>query len=114
MQYGFNVNANGDNRLTQHRNHGYIEKHPEIFKSGSLNKFSGLSHYRWTLDEPRDYEFLQRVFSRLYQQDQIFLASDVLALLETEPELMQLNCDIVRNEGYLKSLIEDGNVNVQS
>jgi spore coat polysaccharide biosynthesis protein SpsF len=91
----------------------YIEKHPEIFKSGSLKKFSGLSHYRWTLDEPRDYEFLQRVFSRLYQQDQIFLASDILALLETEPELMQLNSDIVRNEGYLKSLIEDGNSNVQ-
>ena len=92
----------------------YIEKHPETFKSGSLKKFSGLSHYRWTLDEPRDYEFLQRVFSRLYQQDQIFLASEVLALLETEPELMQLNSDIVRNEGYLKSLIEDGNVNVQT
>ena len=91
----------------------YIEKHPEIFKSGSLKKFSGLSHYRWTLDEPRDYEFLQRVFSRLYRQDQIFLASDVLTLLETEPELMQLNSDIVRNEGYLKSLIEDGNSNVQ-
>lgn len=92
----------------------YIEKHPGIFKSGSLKKFSGLSHYRWTLDEPRDYEFLQRVFSRLYQPDQIFLASDVLALLENEPELMQLNSEIVRNEGYLKSLIEDGNVNVQT
>ncbi|MBK8761687.1 MAG: glycosyltransferase family protein [Sulfuritalea sp.] len=92
----------------------YIEKHPEIFKSGGLKKYSGLSHYRWTLDEPRDYEFLQRVFTRLYQQGQIFLASDVLALLEKEPELMQLNSDIVRNEGYLKSLIEDGNVNVQT
>lgn len=92
----------------------YIEKHPEIFKSGGLKKFSGLSHYRWTLDEPRDYEFLQGVFSRLYQQDQIFLASDLLALLENEPELMQLNSDIVRNEGYIKSLIEDGNVNVQT
>lgn len=92
----------------------YIEKHPEIFKSGGLKKFSGLSHYRWTLDEPRDYEFLQRVFTRLYHQGQIFLASDVLALLENEPELMQLNSDIVRNEGYLKSLIEDGNVNVQT
>jgi spore coat polysaccharide biosynthesis protein SpsF len=92
----------------------YIEKHPEIFKSGGLKKFSGLSHCRWTLDEPRDYEFLQRVFTRLYQQGQIFLVSDVLVLLENEPELMQLNSNIVRNEGYLKSLIEDGNVNVQT
>jgi len=92
----------------------YIEKHPEIFKSGGLKKFSGLSHYRWTLDEPRDYEFLQRIFTKLYQQDQLFLASDVLTLLENEPELFQINSDIVRNEGYLKSLIKDGTVNVQT
>lgn len=92
----------------------YIEKHPEIFKCGGLKKFSGLSHYRWTLDEPRDYEFLQRIFTKLYQQDQLFLASDVLVLLENEPELLQINSDIVRNEGYLKSLIKDGTVNVQT
>jgi spore coat polysaccharide biosynthesis protein SpsF len=105
-----------DAALPSEREHvgPYIEKHPEIFKSGSLKKFSGLSHYRWTLDEPRDYEFLQKVFSRLFQKDRIFLARDILALLETEPELMQLNGDIVRNEGYLRSLFEDGNQNVQS
>ena len=92
----------------------YIEKHPEIFKSGGLTKFTGLSHHRWTLDEPRDYEFLQAVFLRLYRQDCTFLASDVLALVEIEPEFMCLNNNIVRNEGYLKSLIEDRKANVQS
>lgn len=92
----------------------YVEKHPELFKCGGFKKFSGLFHYRLTLDEPRDYDFLQRVFSRLYREDEIFLASDVLSLLENEPELTRLNSDIVRNEGYLKSLIEDGKVNVQT
>ncbi len=90
----------------------YIEKHPEMFKSGGFTKFTGLSHHRWTLDEPRDYEFLQVVFSRLYRPDQIFLASDVLALLDNEPELININSSIVRNEGYLKSLLEDGKTNV--
>ena len=85
----------------------YIETHPEMFRCGGLNKFSGLSHYRWTLDEPRDYEFLTAVFSRLYSKDRIFLAADVMKLLDNEPELLQLNCNIVRNEGYLKSLIQD-------
>jgi spore coat polysaccharide biosynthesis protein SpsF (cytidylyltransferase family) len=92
----------------------YIEKHPEMFKSGGLKKFTGLSHHRWTLDEPKDYDFLQAVFSRLYQQDQIFLATDVLALLENEPELININNSIVRNEGYLKSLKQDRKINVQS
>ncbi len=90
----------------------YIEKHPEMFKSGGFTKFTGLSHHRWTLDEPRDYEFLQVVFSRLYRPDQIFLASDVLALLDNEPELININSSILRNEGYLKSLLEDGKTNV--
>ena len=91
----------------------YIEKHPEIFKSGALKKFTGLSHHRWTLDEPRDYEFLKTVFSTLHRENATFLAHDLLALLENEPELMKFNSNIVRNEGYLKSLIQDGNQHVQ-
>ena len=92
----------------------YIEKQPGLFKSGGLKKYSGLSHYRWTLDEPRDYEFLQAVFTRLYRPGSTFLAADVLALLEREPDLLQINSNIVRNEGYLKSLIEDRKANVQA
>lgn len=91
----------------------YIEKHPELFKTGGLYKFTCLTHYRWTLDEPRDYEFLQAIFAKLYQEDSLFLASDILALLKNEPELMDINSNIIRNEGYLKSLMEDKNANVQ-
>lgn len=94
-------------KLPSEREHvgPYIEKtHPEQFKIGSLEKFSGLSHHRWTLDEPRDYEFLQVVFARLYKEDVLFRTSEVLALMEREPDLMQINSGIIRNEGYLKSL----------
>jgi len=92
----------------------YIEKQPALFKSGGLVKFTGLSHHRWTLDEPRDHEFPQAVFSRLYQEGSPpFLASDVLALLAAEPQLMGINSSIVRNEGYLKSLQSDKDHHVQ-
>jgi len=91
----------------------YIERHPELFKIGGLRKFSGLSHYRWTLDEPKDYQFLKEVFSRIHCKGQIFLASDVLELMKAEPKLMHLNGHIPRNEGYIKSLSEDGIVNVR-
>ena len=114
--FGFNALARAwrEANLPSEREHvgPYIEKHPEIFKSGGLIKYNGLSHHRWTLDEPRDYEFLKTVFSRLYQRDRIFLASDVLALLENEPDLMRINGDIVRNEGYLNSLIKERKTNV--
>jgi spore coat polysaccharide biosynthesis protein SpsF len=102
-------------RLPSEREHvgPYIENHPELFKSGGLKKFTGLSHHRWTLDEPRDYEFLQAVFPRLHREDSPFLAFELLELLDKEPELMQLNGNIVRNEGYLKSLLEDRKAHVQ-
>lgn len=102
-------------KLKSEREHvgPYIEKHPELFKIGGLKKFTGLSHHRWTLDEPRDYKFLQAIFARLYREGTPFRASEVLELLEKEPELIAINSNIIRNEGYLKSLAEDRKANVQ-
>ena len=102
-------------KLKSEREHvgPYVEKHPELFKIGGYRKFTGLSHHRWTLDEPRDYEFLQAVFARLYREGTPFLAAEVLALLDKEPELVTINGNIIRNEGYLKSLAEDRRTDVQ-
>lgn len=99
-------------RLQSEREHvgPYIENHPELFKNGGLKKFTGLSHHRWTLDEPRDYEFLQVIFAQLYREGTSFLAPEVLSLLEAEPELLDINSNIIRNEGYLKSLKEERKV----
>lgn len=101
-------------KLPSEREHvgPYIENHPEIFKNGGMRKFTGMSHHRWTLDEPRDFAFLQNIFERLYRKDKPFLASDILGLLKREPELATINSNIVRNEGYLNSLIEDRKSNV--
>jgi hypothetical protein len=94
--------AHREAKLPSEREHvgPYIEKHPEWFRNGAVHKFQGLAHHRWTLDEPRDYKFLQAVFTRLYRADAPpFSAADVLALLAREPELAQINTDIIRNEG---------------
>lgn len=61
----------------------------------------------WTLDEEDDLRFLQAIYSRLYKPGKIFLTKDVLNLLKNEPEIMEINAGIIRNEGYLKSLAED-------
>lgn len=102
-----------DAHLPSEREHvgPYIEKNPQIFRSGGLEKFQGLQHMRWTLDEPRDYAFLSAVFSRLYQANHPFSAGDVLTLLTREPAIALINAGIVRNEGYLKSLQQDQHAN---
>lgn len=87
----------------------YVVNHPEWFRLGNLEKFTGLAHHRWTLDEPRDLAFLQAVFERLQRRDgKPFLAGDILDLLDREPELLNANQGIVRNEGLIKSISADG------
>jgi spore coat polysaccharide biosynthesis protein SpsF len=86
----------------------YVVNHPEWFRIGHLDKFKGLSHHRWTLDEPRDLAFLQTVFERLQRPDgRPFLTQELLDLLDREPQLAQVNDGIVRNEGLIKSLAAD-------
>lgn len=86
----------------------YIERTcPELFNTGGLIKFNNLSHHRWTLDEPNDYIFLKEIFSRLFNKDKLFLANDILELLDKEPELMKINNNILRNEGYQESLNDE-------
>jgi spore coat polysaccharide biosynthesis protein SpsF len=85
----------------------YMEGHPEKFKIGGYEKFKGMGHYRWTLDTEDDYKFLSEVFSRLYKENELFLTEDIVRLMEREPDLMQLNSHVQRNEGYIKSLDND-------
>jgi glutamate-1-semialdehyde 2,1-aminomutase/spore coat polysaccharide biosynthesis protein SpsF len=62
---------------------------------------------RWTVDEPADLEFMREIYRYLGQDNRIFGMNDVLRLLDEHPELLQINCGIVRNEGYYKSLARE-------
>jgi spore coat polysaccharide biosynthesis protein SpsF len=106
----------GEAQLESEREHvtPYLHGHPEIFRQGQFERFYDLGHHRWTLDEEADFRFLERVFHRLYREDLPFVASDVLALLKREPELMSINQGIIRNEGYLRSLEADHRAGVRS
>jgi len=85
----------------------YIENNPHLFQNGLLKLFQGLGSQRWTLDEPKDYELLSKIFNKLYQSDSPFLTHEILQFIKDNPELLTINSKIVRNEGYLKSLQED-------
>ena len=97
-------------KLPSEREHvgPYVEGHPELFKLGGLRKFDGmdLGRHRWTLDEPEDYELLTRIFDS-FPPKTIFQAKDVLDLFTQQPEWLQINKHIGRNEGYVRSLEED-------
>ena len=70
-----------------------------------------MEHLRWTLDTPEDQQLINEIFNELYSEDNIFLAKDILELLERKPNLLNINDKIVRNEGYIISLNDDEKVN---
>lgn len=89
----------------------YIWKNEKIFSIGRpLKPKKDLSKLRWTVDEERDLKFVREVYNELYQEDKFFSTKDVLELLKRKPELIKINQDITRNEGYIKSLKEDKHI----
>jgi spore coat polysaccharide biosynthesis protein SpsF (cytidylyltransferase family) len=96
-------------KLQSEREHvgPYIENNPHLFRNGALELFQGLSQQRWTLDELNDYELLSKIFNELYRLDSPFLTHEILQFIQNNPDLLEINSKIVRNEGYLKSLQED-------
>jgi len=69
----------------------FLYRRPDRFKLGNLENDTDLSHHRWTLDTPADFEFVRQVYDALYPLDPDFDTDDVLALLREKPELSSIN-----------------------
>ena len=83
----------------------YIEKHPELFRLGNVKDDDDFSALRWTVDEPEDLEFVRAVYGHLGSKP--FGMADVVALLQTHPELSKINFGLEHCAGYQRSLRED-------
>ncbi len=97
-------------KLPSEREHvtAYIVKHPELFKLCNVKKDGDdLSWMRWTVDTQKDYEFVSLIFEKLAGTRDIYYMEDVLRVLKENPEFMEINKEIKRNEGYRLSLLKD-------
>jgi spore coat polysaccharide biosynthesis protein SpsF len=68
----------------------YIYQNVNLFRLLPVIGESDYSRYRWTVDTRQDLEFARAVYARL-NQDEAFTWRAVLALLEREPTLIELN-----------------------
>jgi glutamate-1-semialdehyde 2,1-aminomutase/spore coat polysaccharide biosynthesis protein SpsF len=66
-------------------------------------------HLRWTVDEPRDLEFVRAVYDRLGGRE-FFGWREVLSLLDAEPALAHLNSGLIRNEGFYQTIAREAPV----
>jgi glutamate-1-semialdehyde aminotransferase/spore coat polysaccharide biosynthesis protein SpsF (cytidylyltransferase family) len=58
---------------------------------------------RWTVDEPADLRFVQEIYRR-FPENGFFGWREALAVIEENPELLEINQKAIMNEGYYKTL----------
>lgn len=97
-------------KLPSEREHvtRYFINRPERFhalqwKTGDRDD----SRMHWSVDTQADFEFVSKIFEKLYPTNPNFSKDDVLALLAIEPELLEINKGGTGYEGLAKSLKED-------
>jgi spore coat polysaccharide biosynthesis protein SpsF len=99
-------------KLSSQREHVtlFIHRQPERFQLHHVRSGQDLSHLRWTVDNPEDFDLVSRIYSSLYPQNPHFTTADVLALLDEDVALANINQHLERNEGLQKSLQNDHSI----
>jgi len=59
----------------------FLYWHPERYRLRNVASPVDLSHHRWTVDTPEDYELVRRLFETLYPTKPRFTQDDILAVL---------------------------------
>jgi spore coat polysaccharide biosynthesis protein SpsF len=85
----------------------FIHQQPQRYRIGYFKGDENLSYMRWTVDEKEDYMFVSKIYEALFESNRDFLMTDVLKFLSDNPDLIDVNQQYLRNEGYEKSLRED-------
>ena len=83
----------------------YIENHKEKFKIFNVTLPEDLSCYRWAVDRIEDLMLVRNIASRIKKRP--ILIGDIIDLFKKEPQLADINKNVNREEGNLKSLKED-------
>lgn len=82
-------------------------KFKDDFRRFSVEYHPSLAEKRWTVDTDVDFEVVTQVYKALYGKKDIFLMNDILDFLDNNHQIEAMNADIIRNEGYLKSIAND-------
>jgi spore coat polysaccharide biosynthesis protein SpsF len=86
----------------------YFRNNPNRFKIAIMENPTDDSRYRFTVDEPEDFDVVKAIIEGLYPNDgEIVRIQEIKTFLDEHPGIFQLNSHIVRNEGLEKSLKED-------
>ncbi|MDP4267261.1 MAG: glycosyltransferase family protein [Bacteroidota bacterium] len=78
----------------------YFYRHPELFRQKNHSYNKNISNLRWTIDTDIDFKLAEFIYSKLYKDEEIFLLNDILNILDTNPEMKQINLGVNRSAMY--------------
>ena len=76
-----------------------------LFKTADLKKEVIHPEWRLTVDEPTDFTVIENIYNHFGTNE--FTFDDIVSYIEKNPNIINLNSAINRNEGYAKSLEDD-------
>ena len=81
----------------------FIRNNPTLFSVKNYTQSPDLSQHRWTVDQPKDFELITKIYQALYPTKPDFCLADIITLIKEQPALAKINQHIMRNEGLIKS-----------
>lgn len=81
----------------------FIFSNKDMFALHSYSGEGDYSQYRWTLDTEEDYQLLRKIYDALYPQNPAFAWTDVVKVLERNPEWSEINAQIRQREVFLRT-----------
>jgi len=91
----------------------YMRENSKKFNVAHIDYNKDMSYVCLSVDRLEDLTVVKEIYKYLYKKGRIFFLKDILDLLEEKPELLKINKHSIRNEGLLRSLIEEG-INIKN
>jgi len=83
----------------------YFYNNREKFKIFNITNSENLSHLRWTVDREEDLKLVMIIVTKIRKRP--ILTRDIVKLFSKENNLININKNLIPEEGYLKSLNKD-------
>lgn len=92
-----------------HREHvtPFIRTHPDVRRVNIANPAGDQHDLRWTLDHPADLAFFRAAFAHLPEGPSGWRAEALMAIIQANPALREINAGIDHGEGMRKSQAAD-------
>jgi len=87
----------------------YFWENPDKFRIANLTWETGLDYsmsHRFTIDYYEDYQFIKRIFESLYPNNPEFSLEDILNLIDSKPDIYDINKKCLGVNWYSKHLLE--------